>query len=90
MTVTLLFPFSISVLVLFNLIHIYPQSRFPIVEPDPGHTKLRLAREGLDVIEKITTPIAVVAVSFSFMIPIVAFSHTFDKLHQCLFTNLKS
>lgn len=36
------------------------------MEPDPGHTKLRLAREGLDVIEKITTPIAVVAVSFSF------------------------
>ncbi|PKI54148.1 hypothetical protein CRG98_025443, partial [Punica granatum] len=35
---------------------------FPIVEPDPGHTKLRLSREGLDVIEKITTPIAVVAV----------------------------
>ncbi|KAK4763279.1 hypothetical protein SAY86_009047 [Trapa natans] len=38
------------------------QQAFPIVEPDPGHTKLRLAREGLDVIEKITTPIAVVAV----------------------------
>ncbi|OWM70417.1 hypothetical protein CDL15_Pgr008706 [Punica granatum] len=40
----------------------YSCSRFPIVEPDPGHTKLRLSREGLDVIEKITTPIAVVAV----------------------------
>ncbi|KAK4780276.1 hypothetical protein SAY87_016382 [Trapa incisa] len=38
------------------------QQAFPIVEPDPGHTKLRLAREGLDVIEKITTPVAVVAV----------------------------
>ncbi|XP_059432445.1 uncharacterized protein LOC132165778 [Corylus avellana] len=36
--------------------------RFPIVEPDPGHTKLRLSREGLDVIERITTPIAAVAV----------------------------
>ncbi|XWS76326.1 hypothetical protein CRYUN_Cryun01aG0166400 [Craigia yunnanensis] len=35
---------------------------FPIVEPDPGHTKLRLSREGLDVISRITTPIAAVAV----------------------------
>ncbi|PHT28928.1 hypothetical protein CQW23_31471 [Capsicum baccatum] len=36
--------------------------RFPIIEPDPGHTKLRLSREGLEAIEKITTPIAAVAV----------------------------
>ncbi|KAK9282046.1 hypothetical protein L1049_004958 [Liquidambar formosana] len=35
---------------------------FPIVEPDPGHTKLRLAREGLEALERITTPIAAVAV----------------------------
>ncbi|XP_057964612.1 uncharacterized protein LOC131155465 [Malania oleifera] len=35
---------------------------FPIVEPDPGHTKLRLAREGLAAIERITNPIAAVAV----------------------------
>lgn len=35
---------------------------FPIIEPDPGHTKLRLSREGLEAIEKITTPIAAVAV----------------------------
>lgn len=35
---------------------------FPIVEPDSGHTKLRLAREGLDAIEKITNPIASIAV----------------------------
>ncbi|KAL6505175.1 hypothetical protein OROGR_024992 [Orobanche gracilis] len=35
---------------------------FPIIEPAPGHTKLRLAREGLEAIEKITTPIAAVAV----------------------------
>ncbi|XP_010527336.1 PREDICTED: guanylate-binding protein 4 [Tarenaya hassleriana] len=35
---------------------------FPIVEPDPGHTKLRLSREGLEAISKITTPIAAVAV----------------------------
>lgn len=35
---------------------------FPIVEPDPGHTKLRLSREGLEAIKKITTPISAVAV----------------------------
>ncbi|XP_021898039.1 guanylate-binding protein 5 [Carica papaya] len=35
---------------------------FPIVEPDPGHTKLRLSREGLEVISRIRTPIAAVAV----------------------------
>ncbi|XP_062023789.1 uncharacterized protein LOC133739977 [Rosa rugosa] len=35
---------------------------FPIVEPDPGHTKLRLSKEGLEAIERITTPIAAVAV----------------------------
>lgn len=35
---------------------------FPIVEPDPGHTKLRLSREGLEAIQRITTPIAAVAV----------------------------
>nr|DAD36541.1 TPA_asm: hypothetical protein HUJ06_007182 [Nelumbo nucifera] len=37
---------------------------FPIVEPDSGHTKLRLAREGLKAIERITTPIAAVANKF--------------------------
>ncbi|XP_051142131.1 uncharacterized protein LOC127259036 [Andrographis paniculata] len=35
---------------------------FPIVEPDPGHTRLRLSTEGLEAIERITTPIAAVAV----------------------------
>ncbi|GMH30846.1 hypothetical protein Nepgr_032689 [Nepenthes gracilis] len=35
---------------------------FPIVEPDLGHTKLRLAREGLEAIRRITAPIAAVAV----------------------------
>ncbi|KAG8389279.1 hypothetical protein BUALT_Bualt02G0212400 [Buddleja alternifolia] len=35
---------------------------FPIIEPDPGHTKLRLSREGLETIERITTPVAAVAV----------------------------
>ncbi|XP_022155811.1 guanylate-binding protein 5 isoform X2 [Momordica charantia] len=38
------------------------QQAFPIVEPDPGHTKLRLSREGLEAIERITNPIAAVAV----------------------------
>lgn len=35
---------------------------FPIVEPDSGHTKLLLAREGLEAIQRITTPVAVVGV----------------------------
>ncbi|TYH43674.1 hypothetical protein ES332_D11G143400v1 [Gossypium tomentosum] len=35
---------------------------FPIVEPDPGHTKIRLSREGLEAISRINTPIAAVAV----------------------------
>ncbi|KNA19971.1 hypothetical protein SOVF_056590 [Spinacia oleracea] len=35
---------------------------FPIVEPDPGHTKLRLSREGLEAIKRIETPISAVAV----------------------------
>ncbi|KAL3517630.1 hypothetical protein ACH5RR_020219 [Cinchona calisaya] len=35
---------------------------FPIIEPDPGHTKLRLARAGLEAIERITNPVAAVAV----------------------------
>lgn len=35
---------------------------FPIVEPDSDHTKLVLAREGLEAIQRITTPIAVVGV----------------------------
>ncbi|XP_015575881.1 guanylate-binding protein 4 isoform X1 [Ricinus communis] len=35
---------------------------FPIIEPDPGHTKLRLASDGLEAIRRITTPIAAVAV----------------------------
>ncbi|KAL5988798.1 hypothetical protein ACLOJK_026900 [Asimina triloba] len=35
---------------------------FPIVEPDSGHIKLRLSQEGLKAIERITTPIAAIAV----------------------------
>lgn len=35
---------------------------FPIIEPDPGHTKLRLSTEGLEAIRRITNPIAAVAV----------------------------
>ncbi|WOG94878.1 hypothetical protein DCAR_0314175 [Daucus carota subsp. sativus] len=45
----------------FSLIDDFGQA-FPIVEPDPGHTKLRLARDGLEAIKRITTPIAAVAV----------------------------
>jgi hypothetical protein len=36
--------------------------RFPIVEPDSGHTKLRLSREGLEAIQRIKTPIAAISV----------------------------
>ncbi|XWS31502.1 hypothetical protein CRYUN_Cryun23aG0081700 [Craigia yunnanensis] len=58
--------FVVSILLLFLAsgsfsIDNFHQS-FPIVEPDPGHTKLRLSREGLEVISRITTPIAAVAV----------------------------
>ncbi|KAI4326530.1 hypothetical protein MLD38_031836 [Melastoma candidum] len=35
---------------------------FPIVEPDPGHTKLQLSSEGLEILERIANPIAAVAV----------------------------
>ncbi|KAJ8749472.1 hypothetical protein K2173_025667 [Erythroxylum novogranatense] len=35
---------------------------FPIVEPDPGHTKLRLSSEGLEAISQIMNPVAAVAV----------------------------
>ncbi|CAD6226527.1 unnamed protein product [Miscanthus lutarioriparius] len=38
------------------------QRAFPIVEPDHGHTKLRLTKEGLEAIERIRTPIAAVSV----------------------------
>ncbi|RLN15455.1 guanylate-binding protein 4-like isoform X1 [Panicum miliaceum] len=35
---------------------------FPIVEPDHGHTKLRLSEQGLDAIRRIENPIAIVGV----------------------------
>ncbi|RYR74220.1 hypothetical protein Ahy_A02g008854 [Arachis hypogaea] len=35
---------------------------FPIIEPDPTHTKLRISSEGLESIKRITNPIASVAV----------------------------
>ena len=35
------------------------------MEPDPGHTKLAVTRNGLDAIARITNPIAVVAVRVS-------------------------
>ena len=34
------------------------------MEPDPGHTRLRLSREGLEAIQRINSPIAAVAVSW--------------------------
>ncbi|XP_074368258.1 uncharacterized protein LOC141708498 isoform X3 [Apium graveolens] len=45
----------------FSFVDDFDQA-YPIVEPDPGHTKLRLARAGLEAIERITTPISAVAV----------------------------
>lgn len=53
---------------------------FPIVEPDPGHTKLRLSREGLEAIEKITNPIASVAVSLTATISIHFCNFEFNLL----------
>ncbi|KAK7285277.1 hypothetical protein RJT34_20042 [Clitoria ternatea] len=59
----------LSLLLLFSILFATASSTildfhqsFPIVEPDPGHTKLRLSREGLEAIERITNPIASVAV----------------------------
>lgn len=49
-------------IILHNLVNL--SCRFPIIEPDPGHTKLRLARAGLEAIERVTTPVAAVAVRF--------------------------
>jgi len=42
--------------------------RFPIIEPDPGHTKLRLSSEGLEAIKRITNPIAAVSVCPAFFL----------------------
>uniref|UniRef100_A0A2P2MHX3 Guanylate-binding protein 4 isoform X1 n=1 Tax=Rhizophora mucronata TaxID=61149 RepID=A0A2P2MHX3_RHIMU len=41
---------------------------FPIVEPDLGHTKLRLAREGLEAISRIKNPIAAVSVCLRYFL----------------------
>jgi hypothetical protein len=35
------------------------------VEPDYGHTKLRLSEQGLDAIRRIENPIAIVGVSLN-------------------------
>lgn len=43
--------------------HNWGACRFPVVEPDTLHTKLAAAKRGLDVISRITNPVAVVAVS---------------------------
>ncbi|KAJ8513041.1 hypothetical protein OPV22_003475 [Ensete ventricosum] len=40
----------------------YYRRAFPILQPDPDHIRLRLAREGLEAIQDITTPVAAVAV----------------------------
>lgn len=40
----------------------YYHRALPIVEPDSGHTKLILSKEGLDAISRLETPIAAVAV----------------------------
>ncbi|XP_065002420.1 uncharacterized protein LOC103982985 isoform X3 [Musa acuminata AAA Group] len=40
----------------------YYRRAFPILQPDPDHIRLRLAREGLQAIQDITTPVAAVAV----------------------------
>lgn len=47
------------------------------MEPDPGHTKLRLSKEGLEAIEKITTPIAAVAVRLRFIFLAIYSTHNF-------------
>jgi hypothetical protein len=39
---------------------------YPIVEPDYGHTKLRLSEQGLEAIRRIENPIAVVGVSLDY------------------------
>nr|XP_018679856.1 PREDICTED: guanylate-binding protein 5-like isoform X3 [Musa acuminata subsp. malaccensis] len=40
----------------------YYRRAFPILQSDPDHIRLRLAREGLQAIQDITTPVAAVAV----------------------------
>lgn len=56
------FPFGFKLWGILLILAIFCMRSFPIVEPDPGHTKLRLSREGLEAIERITNPIAAVAV----------------------------
>ncbi|GJR44567.1 guanylate-binding protein 2 [Tanacetum coccineum] len=51
----LVFPYGVFAIDGFN-------QAFPIIEPDPGHTKLRLSSEGLEAIRRIKNPIAAVAV----------------------------
>ncbi|KAJ6392064.1 hypothetical protein OIU77_025929 [Salix suchowensis] len=59
------FQFSLSSLINLGLVCYGNQAvliLFPIIEPDPGHTKLRLSSEGLEAIKRITNPIAAVSV----------------------------
>jgi hypothetical protein len=48
-----------------NFINYIMLYRFPIVEPDYSHTKLRLSEQGLDAIRRIENPIAIVGVSLN-------------------------
>jgi hypothetical protein len=50
---------AVNMVLSIKCVYLY---RFPIVEPDYGHTKLRLSQQGLDAIRRIETPIAVVGV----------------------------
>lgn len=59
----MVFEFSaVNIALSINCVYLY---RFPIVEPDYGHTKLRLSQQGLEAIRRIETPIAVVGVSLN-------------------------
>ncbi|KAJ7558218.1 hypothetical protein O6H91_04G029100 [Diphasiastrum complanatum] len=40
----------------------YRHRAFPVVEPDSGHTKLMLAKTGLDIFSNVMTPVAIVSV----------------------------
>ncbi|EFJ35720.1 hypothetical protein SELMODRAFT_438593 [Selaginella moellendorffii] len=43
-------------------LEILSHQAFPVVEPDPGHTKLAISKQGLELISSIKNPISVVAV----------------------------
>ena len=51
------------------------------MEPDYGHTKLRLSQQGLEAIRRIENPIAVVGVSLDYNL---------EKLLLCCFSFLNN